>query len=125
MQQPEWIEDATGKITGYKTLGGADTVFPFKNLPEKFIITATGQGGTTSYVGATIPNPGYSEVVFSGNGRINTLKFYDKSGNEVTPVSSGGIYDVSDVAKIDFYASYSNGNLSTYINVTATFQNPI
>lgn len=29
MQQPEWIKDSTGKITGYKTPGGADTVFPF------------------------------------------------------------------------------------------------
>lgn len=29
--QPNWIIDqTTGKITGYKTLGGADTVFPFR-----------------------------------------------------------------------------------------------
>lgn len=28
-QQPQWIKDSTGKITGYKTPGGADTVFPF------------------------------------------------------------------------------------------------
>lgn len=125
MQQPEWIEDSTGKITGYKTPGGADTVFPFSSLPEKFITSFDGQGGTTSYVGGTIPNLGYSELVFSGNGRINTLKFFDKSGNEITPVSSGGIYDVSNVAKINFYASWSNGNMSTYINVTTTFQNPI
>lgn len=27
--QPEWIKDDTGKITGYKTTAGADTVFPF------------------------------------------------------------------------------------------------
>jgi len=28
--RPEWITDTSGKITGYKTPGGADTVFPFK-----------------------------------------------------------------------------------------------
>lgn len=28
---PQFIYDSTGKITGYKTLGGADTVFPFKS----------------------------------------------------------------------------------------------
>lgn len=31
MQQPEWIKDANGRITGYKT-GGADTVHPFNEL---------------------------------------------------------------------------------------------
>jgi len=30
-QQPDWITDSTGKITGYKTPGGADTVFPFSS----------------------------------------------------------------------------------------------
>lgn len=30
--QPEWVQDANGKITGYKTdIGGADTVFPFSS----------------------------------------------------------------------------------------------
>lgn len=28
-EQPEWIRDSTGKITGYKTSAGADTVIPF------------------------------------------------------------------------------------------------
>lgn len=32
-EQPEWITDpATGKITSYKTPGGADTVFPFTDV---------------------------------------------------------------------------------------------
>ena len=40
MQQPEWIRDSTGKITGYKTPGGADTVFPFKtNYRITFTVT--------------------------------------------------------------------------------------
>lgn len=32
MSRPEWITDSTGKITGYKTPGGADTVFPFNSV---------------------------------------------------------------------------------------------
>lgn len=34
MSRPEWIMGVDGKITGYKTPGGADTVFPFSSLPE-------------------------------------------------------------------------------------------
>lgn len=33
-QQPEFVYDSTGKITGYKTPGGADTVFPFSSLQK-------------------------------------------------------------------------------------------
>ena len=29
--QPNFVYDSTGKITGYKTKAGADTVFPFKS----------------------------------------------------------------------------------------------
>lgn len=34
MSRPQWITDENGKITGYRTLGGADTVFPFKILED-------------------------------------------------------------------------------------------
>lgn len=41
-QQPEWIRDATGKITGYKTQqGGADTVFPFSGKPDNYSTSLT------------------------------------------------------------------------------------
>ncbi len=40
-QQPKFIYGSDGKITGYKTPGGADTVFPFYNYR-----TATGSGAT-------------------------------------------------------------------------------
>lgn len=45
-QQPEWIEDSTGKITGYKTsIGGADTVFPFSgNYTVVFRLTLSVHG---------------------------------------------------------------------------------
>ena len=36
VSRPDWIIDPeTGKITGYKTPGGADTVFPFSNIKYK------------------------------------------------------------------------------------------
>lgn len=38
---PQFIYDETGSITGYKTVGGADTVFPFSNA-EIIEFTATG-----------------------------------------------------------------------------------
>ena len=34
MSRPQWITDNTGRITGYKTQGGADTVFPFSNVAD-------------------------------------------------------------------------------------------
>lgn len=37
-EQPEWLKDATGKITGYR-FGGADTVFPFNVGFKKAKIT--------------------------------------------------------------------------------------
>lgn len=36
---PEWIQDSSGKITGYKTPGGADTVFPFSSFEKAKILT--------------------------------------------------------------------------------------
>ena len=35
--QPDFVYDSTGKITGYKTKAGADTVFPFKSGVDKII----------------------------------------------------------------------------------------
>lgn len=40
MSRPEFITDENGKITGYKTPGGADTVFPFNN--NKLEVVKTG-----------------------------------------------------------------------------------
>lgn len=37
-EQPEWVKDENGKITGYK-IGGADTVFPFSSFEKAKILT--------------------------------------------------------------------------------------
>ena len=47
--QPEWIQDSTGKITGYKTPGGADTVFPFRNMNLKKLLSAPDSGYYNGY----------------------------------------------------------------------------
>ncbi len=44
--RPQFIYDSAGKITGYKTKGGADTVFPFKSATITNIYTTQGEGGT-------------------------------------------------------------------------------
>lgn len=51
--RPQWITDSTGKITGYKTKGGADTVFPFSS------------GSKLVYKGVNVGNDGN---FISGNG---------------------------------------------------------
>ena len=62
------VIDSTGKITGYKTEAGADTVFPFSSLidlPKKIkvasksITTTTGSGKRTVSVADIIPSNGY------------------------------------------------------------------
>lgn len=44
--QPEFVYDETGRITGYKTKGGADTVFPF-STGACVIFFMAGQTGKT------------------------------------------------------------------------------
>ena len=34
MSRPDWIYDENGKIIGYKTPEGADSVFPFTNIKK-------------------------------------------------------------------------------------------
>ncbi len=49
--QPEWVKDATGKITGYR-FGGADTVFPFNtNYRINCTIHLSGPGFNTTKSG--------------------------------------------------------------------------
>lgn len=66
--QPEWIKDATGKITGYR-FGGADTVFPFNtNYRINCTIHLSGPGFNTT-------KSGYISVVDGKGHRIFLLNF--------------------------------------------------
>ena len=61
---PEFVIDkSTGKITGYKTKAGADTVFPFISIP--LLKMAFSQMPTTNYYTSTnlvFENPGYNRL---------------------------------------------------------------
>lgn len=49
--QPEFVMDESGKITGYKTKEGADTVFPFSNTNCKYAALAYNQSETVTFQG--------------------------------------------------------------------------
>lgn len=89
-QQPKWIYDESGKIIEYKTsVGGADTVFPFKS--GEYILRIEIYGSAT----------GYNNVDFNG-----TASFIDKSGNilgisEVSARVDGGYPGTSNSAQKD------------------------
>jgi len=60
---PEWIQDASGKITGYKTPGGADTVFPFNSLEDLINCPIA--------YGCAIPSMGTYTYIKKGNQNIS------------------------------------------------------
>lgn len=54
-QQPEWVYDSTGKITGYKTQnGGAGTVFPFNR--KMLSVNVNKPSSSTATIEVTLPN---------------------------------------------------------------------
>ena len=61
--QPEFLYDASGKITGYKTPGGADTVFPFTDTKTK------GATFSLSEVGSSDPSGGSPTSYFPTFGK--------------------------------------------------------
>ena len=85
-QQPEWIEDATGKITGYKTPGGADTVFPFRRdkLTSVHVVASynTHYGGDMSWTRVSEADPKYCLLVinqFANDAAVNNPAYYATS----------------------------------------------
>ena len=86
--QPNFVYDSTGKITGYKTKVGADTVFPFSS-GGSYKITAT-----VGFVGGNPNNNGYYPRLYGKltfqiiNGAVQSAKFEktiheDTSGNNM------------------------------------------
>ena len=84
MSHPDFIYDTSGKITGYKTPGGADTVFPFTRIDKG--------RGTTSASGYYRENLGYRPKYFAGyitkvtSGRINDTAIIMING-EISPMT--------------------------------------
>lgn len=62
MQHPTFVYDATGKITGYKTQAGADTVFPFSS--NNFILGSRNDVENNLYP----TKSGYHRLILAGDG---------------------------------------------------------
>ena len=71
--RPQWITDpVTGKITGYKTQGGADTVFPFSSIKSGQVQIARQSSETIvtgfrpGFIAASLykNDSGYFDVIF-------------------------------------------------------------
>lgn len=95
-QQPEWVYDSTGKITGYKTQnGGAGTVFPFNNLEIE-------EGTFRTYV-------------YGGQTQINTVTF-SKSFKEVLAFGAYGDSGNNHLMGVGVISSLTNKNCSFYVH---------
>ena len=117
---PEFIMDESGKITGYKTEAGADTVFPFNNA-VKIINLGTGTSFNVSsqkgYQNFTKDNFFVIPESFGnfsiadtqmGGGSANTTGIslpINKSYNAQT-----GQFTCSAQLNLSFYVRYSNGS---------------
>ena len=117
-QQPEFIYDSTGKITGYKSPGGADTVFPFSSGLTIPSITISGRAC------------GYNSTNGTSNGSIKldvknnrTITFGGVSGSasitldggSAQSITAGKTFDISDVNVITLSMS-SSGSASPAVS---------
>lgn len=102
-QQPEFVYDSTGKITGYKTPGGADTVFPFSS-------------GNAIYLGTAVNNTFDVKNVYPDWANLTADNFIVgcrtvNGSSEVTPGGSGpNIGTITYSANLSW--SYANGKLT-------------
>lgn len=64
------VIDDTGRITGYKTRAGADTVFPFSGEPS-MLVTTFGAGDRSILSSFYDPNGIYSRIAFDKNAQIS------------------------------------------------------
>ena len=122
-QQPNFIYDSAGKIIGYKTPGGADTVFPFKDTSsierKDFSIMASNHSSmqSTSY---TIQNTGMAYIALHMFGQEN----YD-CARGVSNVGFEVLIDGTSVFSNFPWANRAaedgdNVNIDCFINVEVT-----
>lgn len=95
-QQPNFIYDSTGKITGYKTPGGADTVFPFSNLEI--------EEGT------------FETYVYGGQTQINTVTFKKSFNNVLGFGACGNSNSNNHLMGVGIISSLTNKKCSFYVH---------
>lgn len=102
--QPNFVYDSTGKITGYKTKVGADTVFPFSG----------GFNGADIYMSGT--NSGnLSKIELASKGQYFYGFDYDNSTKKFT-VLYDGTYSYMLSTTSSYTSLYINDKLIEYAN---------
>lgn len=102
--QPNFVYDSTGKITGYKTKAGADTVFPFSG----------GFNGADIYMSGT--NSGnLSKIELASKGQYFYGFDYDNSTKKFT-VLYDGTYSYMLSTTSSYTSLYINDKLIEYAN---------
>lgn len=81
VSRPDWITDSTGKITGYKTPGGADTVFPFSDFSEESLVFISPQLRGSANQGQTMKQE-YN--VYVEKNRKYLFVYYQSSAVSIT-----------------------------------------
>jgi hypothetical protein len=124
---PEFVIDkSTGKITGYKTKAGADTVFPFSSTP--LLNMKFSQMPTTNYYTSTnlvFENPGYNRLkVTDCNANYwwvyNSPRFdVNNWGNELETKYQIGdrndtVFDITNVKYVLIHTKQSQNNNSGF-----------
>ncbi len=89
-QQPLFIYNSSGEITGYKTSGGADTVFPFSKI--KKIQSTKGKSITadSDYMGIVVAATNSSASDIKINGVSHANEIIKTSTKDVTYILHNG-----------------------------------
>ena len=111
------VIDSTGKITGYKTEVGADTVFPFSDLENFKVQKGGGTGGFT--INATCESDGKA-IMFCGSRSYSGTIYFRKNGSVFasSPVNNTIVYldriiDVKKGDKLQLQHTEVNSNYYT------------
>ena len=111
------VIDSTGKITGYKTEAGADTVFPFSDLENFKVQKGGGTGGFT--INATCESDGKA-IMFCGSRSYSGTIYFRKNGSVFasSPVNNTIVYldriiDVKKGDKLQLQHTEVNSNYYT------------
>lgn len=111
--QPNFVYDSTGKITGYKTKVGADTVFPFSG----------GFNGAEIYMSGT--NSGnLSKIELASKGQYFYGFDYDNSTKKFT-VLYDGTYSYMLSTTSSYTSLYINDKLIEYATKNGQIYNTI
>ncbi len=119
------VIDETGRITGYKTTAGADTVFPFKNMMQEGKIKKIYLGNQKI---SNLSNSGsvtFDCTSINNYNKLNTNNFAIDVGNgSIKTLGNGGSMNVWDITDNNYSYNSSNGILTVNITISASGNKP-